>query len=490
MRQVRLAVFTAFSIASLGLLIWAFAENAGAGGFVAQAADSDPDLPPHMQGIDKKAYLKLRESWTFLRRGFDPARPFDPQARDRAIEQMSRQLGQLEAERLSRGIDASTVSTTAWTPVGPAPLPMGQTETRRDPISGRTISIAIHPTNPDIVFVGTASGGLYRTLNGQAANPTWTPMMDTVQLQSNGARALGTLSIGAIAIAPSDPNVVYIGTGEQFTGFFGSGLYRIDNATTASPTLVGPINPTADYGDGVGPTFTCRAITQIMVHPTAPGTIFVSTASGKAGIITHNDTRPPNSVPPLGILGIYRSTTALNGAEAVTFTKLKVNGQSNFTTGNTDVSDMVLDPSDATANTLVAWVRSGSGVDANCMVGSDCTGIYRSTNAMSAGTFTQQLVALNGGTRGELSANLVGTTATILAATGESPASVLGNPNPNNCAADQMGLLRRSVDGGATWPNTDSTAATQGGLIRTGDGFCGGQCFYDIALAIDPATPV
>ena len=488
MRRLRIAVSILLAFASLGLLVWAFAPGAGAGGLAPAASSEDPDLPPGRSDVDKEDYLARRDAWTMLRRGFDPERPFDPEARNRAIQQMGGQLRQLEAARKS-GIDSPELSTTAWTPVGPAPLPLGQTETRSDPVTGRIISIAIHPTNPDIVFVGTASGGLYRTLNGQAPNPTWTSLMDTIQVQGNGVTALGTLAIGAIAIAPSNPNIVYIGTGEQQTGYFGSGLYRIDNATTATPTLVGPINPSADYGDGgVAPTFTFRAISQILVHPTLAGTIFVSTAIGNGGIIGNNGSNPPSGFPPRAVLGIYRSTVAATTNPAnVFFTKLKINGQGGFTTGNTDVSDMVLDPSDATANTLIAWVRSGNGVDAACTVGFNCAGVYRTTTAQGAATFTQQLVALNGNVRGELAINQVGAVVTVMAGTGEGPASA-PNPNPNNCNPVHLGLLRRSVDGGVTWPNTDVTTAAQGGLLRAADGFCGTQCFYDIGIAMDPTN--
>jgi hypothetical protein len=320
--------------------------------------------------------------------------------------------------------------------------------------------------------------------------------MDTIQLQSNGRNALGTLAIGAITISPSNPNVVYIGTGEQANGAIGNGLYRIDNATTATPTLAGPINPMADYGDnGVLGTFTFRAISQIVVHPEQPGTIFVSTAPGKAGIQTHNATTPPN-VPNAAVMGVYRSTNATAAANSVTFTKLKVNneGSTGFIqppipptpTGNTDISDMVLDPSDATFNTLVVWVRSGDGATSNPACTEDCTGIYRSTNALGQGTFTPRLVALNAGARGELSIAMAGSTATVLAATEERPTSVPGNPNTG--CGNAKGLLRRSVDGGVTWPNTNSTTASAGGLIRSMDGFCGGQCFYDIGVALDPTN--
>ena len=52
----------------------------------------------------------------------------------------------------------------AWTFLGPAPIPNGQTQNRVDPVSGRVTAIAIHPNNPDIVYVGTF--GVVRTSAG------------------------------------------------------------------------------------------------------------------------------------------------------------------------------------------------------------------------------------------------------------------------------------------------------------------------------------
>ncbi len=449
---------------------------------------SDPDLPPGEHNVDKEAYIKARDQWVAMRRGFEPGKPFDPTARERAIAEMGTQLEREEAARADaiREGRLSPNAVTDWTNVGPAPVPGGQTSGRVDPVTGRIISIAVHPTNPDIVYVGSANGGLYRTTNSSAAQPTWTPMMDTIQLQTAGFASLGTMAIGAIAFAPSNPDIVYIGTGEQRTGYFGSGLYRIDNASQASPTLVGPINPSANYGSGTTPTFTFRSISQILVHPTQPGTVFVSTSSGGGGYTGTNGSNPPNSIPPMGILGLYRSINATAAAGTVAFTKLTINAESGFATGNTDVSDITFDKNDATGNTLVAWVRSGGGSADGCTAGNNCAGVYRTTNAMTTGTFTQPLIALNGDSRGELVSNVVSNVSTILAATGEAPAAT--GSNPNSCAANHLGLLRRSVDGGATWPTTNAASAAAGGIVRSADGFCGGQCFYDIGVGVDPAN--
>ena len=92
-----------------------------------------------------------------------------------------------------------------------------------------------------------------------------------------------SLAIGAIAIAPSQPDTIYVGTGEVGFAqdcFFGVGVYRIDNASTAAPVISGPFNRRGGTVD----VFTGRGIGEIVVHPTQPGTIFVASGSGIGGI--------------------------------------------------------------------------------------------------------------------------------------------------------------------------------------------------------------
>src|SRR6185295_17714767 len=61
------------------------------------------------------------------------------------------------------------------------------------------------------------------------------------------------------------------------------------------------------------------------------------------------------------------------------------------------------------------------------------------------------------------------------AATGEQSTAALGGPA---CGATQAGILRRSTDLGLTWSGP--------GVMPAATGFCGGQCFYDIAVAVTP----
>src|SRR5512134_1646199 len=113
----------------------------------------DPDLPPGAQDYDKEAFMNARNEHIALLRGVPHFLGYDP--RVRAIREME------EQERRSPQIDPAF-----WTQIGPAPIPNGQTVPPSGPVSGRTIAIAIHPTNPDLVYVGTAQGGVYRSSDG------------------------------------------------------------------------------------------------------------------------------------------------------------------------------------------------------------------------------------------------------------------------------------------------------------------------------------
>ncbi|MEA2484445.1 MAG: hypothetical protein QOC55_2392, partial [Thermoleophilaceae bacterium] len=137
---------------------------------------------------------------------------------------------------------AIAIFTPVWTALGPAPIPNGQTapadangiSLTQAPVSGRTISIVIDPSDPNIAYVGTAQGGLYRTLNGGS---TWTPLLDNAL----------SLAVGSIVFDPADAtfNTILVGTGESnFSGdsYAGVGIYKITGAKGGSPVLSGPYN--------------------------------------------------------------------------------------------------------------------------------------------------------------------------------------------------------------------------------------------------------
>ena len=99
--------------------------------------EDDADVPPFARGlVEKNDYRAMRDDYLNLVRGVPHFLPYEP--RSRAIRDLER------AEREIPSIDPSF-----WTEIGPAPIPNGQVGTGAQlPVSGRTISIAIHPSNP------------------------------------------------------------------------------------------------------------------------------------------------------------------------------------------------------------------------------------------------------------------------------------------------------------------------------------------------------
>ena len=198
---------------------------------------NDPDMP-FESGMTKEEYMRRRSENIAMLRGIDKDHPFDPQLRIDAIRQLESQEIKRDERAFHGGQNALAFS---WSEIGPNPIPNGQT-TPANAVSGRVTAIDVHPTNPNIAYVGTAQGGLYRTLDGGV---TWTPMMD-------GALSL---AIGAVTIDPLNPSIVFVGTGESnISGdsYAGVGIYRINNADT-SPIVTGPFDTrVAGAGTTVG----------------------------------------------------------------------------------------------------------------------------------------------------------------------------------------------------------------------------------------------
>ena len=96
---------------------------------------------------------------------------------------------------------------TVWAPIGPSPIDQGAISA-----NGQVTAIAIHPSNANIIYIGTAWGGIWLTRDGGL---TWTPIFDK-------APALGIGEPGGIAIDPIDPSIIYAGSsnrdGSQFSG--------------------------------------------------------------------------------------------------------------------------------------------------------------------------------------------------------------------------------------------------------------------------------
>lgn len=117
---------------------------------------------------------------------------------------------------------------------------------------GRSLAVAGHASNPLIYYFGAVGGGVWKTIDGGA---NWSCVSDSV-FQSS--------SVGAIAVAPSDPNVVYVGMGEadmRSNISYGDGVYK---STNGGNTWKHMGLPKAD------------AIATISVHPKNDNIVFVA----------------------------------------------------------------------------------------------------------------------------------------------------------------------------------------------------------------------
>lgn len=231
--------------------------------------------------------LRARAEW-FLqgRAGADGLIPRN--ARNRALAELAENLktGRLKAQPLGITVDS-------WAPIGPSPLAEG---TRR--FSGRVTSLALVPGSPGVAYAGGAQGGVWKTTDSGA---TWSPLTDSQP----------SLAIGAIAVDPNDPSVVYAGTGESnqaCDSYFGAGILRSADGG-ASWTLLG------------ASSFAGTSISRIAVDPSEPPTtLWAANTSGVAGFTCSSGS---------GTYGVWKSTNS-----GVSWTLMR----------GGKASDLVLDP--------------------------------------------------------------------------------------------------------------------------------------------------
>ncbi|MDX1334137.1 MAG: glycosyl hydrolase, partial [Robiginitalea sp.] len=126
------------------------------------------------------------------------------------------------------------------------------------PEGNRAIAIAGVPGDPMVNYVGAASGGLWKTTDGGI---TWDPVFDGQEASS----------IGSVALAPSNPDIVWVGTGETFVirpaHAMGDGIYKSEDAGKTwkkmglektgriGRILIHPTNPDIVYAAALGHTY-------------------------------------------------------------------------------------------------------------------------------------------------------------------------------------------------------------------------------------------
>src|SRR5438067_4233293 len=196
-------------------------------------------------------------------------------------------------------------------------------------MGGRIDDIAVSESDPSIIYIGYAVGGVFKSENN---GTTFEPVFETYP----------TASIGDIAIHPTNPNIVYVGTGEannRQTSTFGDGIYK---TTDGGKTFT-----------NIGLTET-QTIARIVIDPKNPETVYVAS--------------PGHLFGPGPDRGIYKST---DGGK--TWNKIK------FIDDDTGFTDIALDPSNGNIIYAASYQRRRSGC---CFNGGGAgSGLWKSTDA-------------------------------------------------------------------------------------------------------------
>ena len=172
-------------------------------------------------------------------------------------------------------------------------------------MSGRVTAIDVVISNPDIIYAGTASGGLWKSISGGI---TWDPIFDNEV----------TSSIGAVAIQQSNPDVIWVGTGEGNPRNSLNGGYGIFKSLDGGKTWTSM---------GLEQT---RHIHRVIIDPTNPNVVYVGAIGSPWGEHTER--------------GVYKTT---DGGE--TWNKIL------YANTKTGVADLVMDPKNPNKLMAALW---------------------------------------------------------------------------------------------------------------------------------------
>ncbi|HKW65252.1 MAG TPA: hypothetical protein VJN89_22055, partial [Candidatus Acidoferrum sp.] len=374
-----------------------------------------------------------RGSWFFDQRAY-PNKHIPEGALQRAIEQRDAMKAQQQLaggpQTGANGI-ISFPGDALWHLMGPQPVnePFTGTNTGYPTASGRVTAIAVDPSTPSTVYIGGAAGGVWKTTDG---GTTWTPLTD-----SQPSLAVGSIAIDPNSCSPAPCSTIYVGTGEDnFNGdaFYGAGVLKSTNGGSTWTQSGGP------FAGALSPTFGGAKIGAIAVQPGNSSIVLAA-----AYFFDGNDPRG----------GIYRST---DGGQ--TWALPTTGGKGSAGTG------VVFESSGVGANPPIAWAALG-----DVFSGASSNGIWKSTDLGVTWTLqTSVLPTVNVGriTLG-YAANTTGATATLYAAIADS----------STTSAKLLGLFK-TTNGGTTWSAVTGPSVT--------GGFCASQCFYDMAIGVQPTN--
>ena len=286
-------------------------------------------------------------------------------------------------------------------------------------MGGRIETIAGHPDRPNTLYVGAGSGNLWKTENN---GTTWKPIFDDYS----------TAAMGCVAIAPSNPDVLWLGTGEVLmarSSFAGTGAFRSLDAgeTWEHMGLLGT-----------------NHIARILIDPHDSNIVYAAAIGRNYG---------PNKER-----GVFKTVDGGQSWEKVL-----------YISENVGVAEIVMDPSDNNTLLAVAWERGRKAW--NNKVSGEGSGIYKTTDG---GKNWQQIT--NGLPKGK---NIGRYGLSFSVSNPDIIYAILDNRNEKPIDGDDAqkrrgrskairGELYKSTDKGETWEKTHEGSIPTG----IGDDFC------------------
>ncbi|HEY0449158.1 hypothetical protein [Actinophytocola sp.] len=371
----------------------------------------------HETGGEGQSFDKLRDAyyWSRLLAG-DDALTFEQAATYRSRAATAANGMSVETRRgATRG--------GTWNSVGPDPIvQVARTSNTFEAVSGRIGALVIR--NDGTIVLGAAQGGVW-TYDTEAK--TWTSRTPDANTQS----------VGALALAPSDDRIIYLGSGEgalSGDSYYGDGVYRSNDGGVT-------------WARVSGDQFNGQSTSSIVVDPANPDHLYLATLRGRGGV---RRTTAPSTTP----FGVWESR---DGGRHWSLKK-----------GTTDelhgATDLALDPQDPRVLYASFWGD----------------GLYRSADG--GATWASALGDLpkgnylEGGTRFSLG---------LSHPAGDAhPTLYTGFDYFDLSDEYHRARLYKSTDDGAHWTATQTGTGTDSILD-----YCGTQCFYDNVVKPDPTNP-
>lgn len=284
----------------------------------------------------------------------------------------------------------TTMATLDFREIGPALM------------GGRISDLAVVESKPQHFFLATASGGLWKTENH---GTSWTPLFDDQP----------TSSIGAVAIDQSNPNLIWVGTGEpqnRQSSPWGNGVYKsVDGGATWAHMGL-------EESKHVG---------RVLIHPRDPQTVYVAAVGDLWG---------PNPER-----GVYRTTDGGETWDLVLFID-----------EHTGAIDLAMDPMDPSTLFAAMYQRRRTGYGFNG--GGPGSGLYRT---MDGGESWVELTeGLPEGDKGRIGVDIFRQNGNVVYALVEADARSAGQGFGGGGGSRESGLFR-STDRGATWEKMSDT---------------------------------